>query len=257
MTKHQIVIDKSKCVGCKMCVNDCVAHNIVLKNNKANIIANDCVMCGHCVAICPKEAVVMTGYEENPISRERVVSLNPDDVLNVIRHRRTIRQFQNKKVPAEILNQILEAGRLTHTAKNMQDVSFIVLDKKKHAVEKQAVKIFGILQKAGGVVSPMIKRNKIGEHFFFFKAPVVIVVAAKSVMNGSLAAQNMEFVAEANGLGTLFSGYFTLAARLSRNIRKQLGVPKGKKVIMTLVMGYPNVKYQRSVQREKLKVDYR
>ena len=38
-------------------------------------------------------------------------------------------KFQDKKIPIEVINQILEAGRLTHTAKNMQDVSFVVLDK--------------------------------------------------------------------------------------------------------------------------------
>jgi nitroreductase/Pyruvate/2-oxoacid:ferredoxin oxidoreductase delta subunit len=257
MRSHQIVMDKSKCVGCKMCVSDCAAHNIVMRGNKAEVISDDCVMCGHCVAVCPKEAIKITGYEENPVTKEIVVSLKPDEVLNVIRYRRTIRQFQNKEVPTEVLNQILEAGRLTHTAKNMQDVTFIIVDKNKQAVEEQAVKIFSLFQKIGGLFSPMIKRNKIGENFFFFKAPLVIVVTAKNVVNASLATQNMEFVAEANGLGTLFSGYFTLAAKISRNIRKRLEVPKGEKVVMTLIMGYPKVKYQRSVQREKLKVKYR
>ncbi|MDD3141992.1 MAG: nitroreductase family protein [Lachnospiraceae bacterium] len=257
MRKHEIVIDKSKCVGCKMCVNDCVAHNIFLKDNRADIIVNDCVMCGHCVAICPKEAISITGYEESSVAIGDFVSLNSEDVLKVIRQRRTIRQFQDKEVPNEVLNQILEAGRINHTAKNMQDVSFIVLDKNKQSAEKQAIKIFRFLQKIGGLFNPMIKRNKIGENFFFFKAPVVIVVTAKSAVNAALAAQNMEFVAEAHGLGTLFSGFFTLTTKISRKIRKLLAIPKGQKVVVTLVMGYPKVKYQRSVQREQLKVYYR
>lgn len=55
--------------------------------------------------------------------------LNPQKILDIIRFRRSIRQFQDKKIPIEVINQILEARRLTHTAKNMQDVSFVVLDK--------------------------------------------------------------------------------------------------------------------------------
>lgn len=57
----------------------------------------------------------------------------------MIRFRRSVRQFQKKEIPGEVLKQILEAGRLTHTAKNMQDVSFIVLDKEKDSLEQMAV----------------------------------------------------------------------------------------------------------------------
>ena len=55
----------------------------------------------------------------------------------------------------------------------------------------------------------------------------------------------MEFVAEANGLGVLYSGFFTMAANASRGIRKALAIPGGKKAAMTLVLGYPDVKYLR------------
>ena len=95
---------------------------------------------------------------------------------------------------------------------------------------------------------------------FSFSLPqpvtIVIVIAAKAPIDGALAAQNMEFVAEANGLGVLFSGFFTTAAGASRGIRKTLGIPRGKKAVTILVLGYPAVKYQRSAQREALDVRY-
>ena len=84
----------------------------------------------------------------------------------------------------------------------------------------------------------------------------MIVILSKEKLNGALAAQNMEFVAEANGLGVLFSGFFSMAANLSPKLKKALGVSKGKKVVTTLVLGYPKVKYRRSAQREKLDVRY-
>lgn len=256
MKKHEIVIDKEKCIGCGLCTKDCVAHNITIENGKANIISNDCIMCGHCVATCPKRAVSISGYETEPVNKEQHTSLNPDDVMNVIRFRRTTRQFQNKPIPQEVMDQILEAGRLTHTAKNMQDVSYIVLNKEKERVEEYAINLFRKMKPIVGIFSPMVRRNQIVDHFFFFEAPIVIVITAKEKVNGVLAAQNMEFVAEANGLGVLFSGYFTIAANISLKIKKILGISKGKKVVTTLVLGYPKIKYQRSVQREKLDVKY-
>ena len=50
MTEHRIQIDHDKCIGCGMCIKDCVAHNIELKNDKAGVFSNNCIMCGHCVA---------------------------------------------------------------------------------------------------------------------------------------------------------------------------------------------------------------
>lgn len=237
-------------------MKDCVAHNIALKDEKASVLAQDCIMCGHCVAVRPKEAVAISGYESEPVSSRESLRLNPEDVLDVIRFRRTIRQFQDRKIPEEVLSQILEAGRMTHTAKNMQDVSFIVLDREKARIERMAVQLFRRIKPLAGVFSALARRNQIDDHFFFFHAPLVIVIAAKTPIDGALAAQNMEFVAEANGLGVLFSGFFTTAARASRRIKKALGLPKGKKVITTLVLGYPKVHYKRSVQREALDVRY-
>ena len=104
--------------------------------------------------------------------------------------------------------------------------------------------------------SPMARNNKINDSFFFFKAPVIIIILAKDKTNGILAAQNMEFVAEANGLGVLYSGFFTIAANISRKIRKEIGIPKGKKAAMTLVFGYPDVKYLRSTPHKGLEVRY-
>lgn len=256
MAKHEINVDIKTCVGCGLCAETCVAHNIRLNGKKAEIISRDCLMCGQCSAVCPKAAITIDGYEEKPVPRKEQVQLDAREVLNVIRFRRTIRQFQDKKIPEEIVRQILEAGRLTHTAKNMQDVSFVVLDKKKDAFEKMAVSLFRKLKPLADIFSPLARNNKIGDHFFFFEAPIVIVIVAKNPTNGILAAQNMEFVAEANGLGVLFSGYFTTCANLSRKIKKTLKIPRGKKAVATLVLGYPKVRFQRSAQREKLKCIY-
>lgn len=256
MNHYQVVIDTDKCVGCGLCSKVCVAHNLEIKNKKACKVMDGCVMCGQCSAVCPKEAITLEGFDDCQIQKTEDHRLDPDDVLNTIRFRRSIRNFKATEVSKEVIEQILEAGRLTHTAKNMQDVSFVVLDQEKGRIEKMAVKVFKAVKPIANLFSPMARKNQINDNFFFFKAPVVIVILAKEKTNGILAAQNMEFVAEANGLGVLYSGFFTMAANASRKIRKEIGVPKGKKVAMTLVLGYPDVKYLRSTPHKKLDVRY-
>ena len=257
MEGHQVSIDSTKCIGCGVCAKVCAAHNIIINYKKAKTLSDHCLMCGQCSAVCPKEAISITNYSVEQIVKKEENRLNPDDVLNVIRFRRTIRQFKQKEIPSEVISQILETGRLTHTAKNMQDVSFIVLDREKNRIEQMAVSLFRKLKPLADLFSSMARNNKIDDNFFFFNAPVVIVILAKEKTNGILAAQNMEFVAEANGLGVLFSGFFTTAVNASHKIKKALNIPKGKRAAMTLVMGYPAVKFLRSAPREKLDVSYR
>lgn len=256
MENHKVKINAEKCIGCGLCAKTCPEHNIIVKNKKAGVLLQDCLMCGHCSSVCPKEAVTITGYNTKQRPQNKSVRLNSKEVLDVIRFRRTVRHFKDKKIPDSVIAQILEAGRLTHTAKNMQDVSFVVLDKKKHELEQMAVRLFRKVKPFADLFSPMARNNKIHDHFFFFRAPIVIVILAKDKTNGLLAAQNMEFIAEANGLGVLYSGFFTTAANISGKIKKALKIPKGKHAAMTLVLGYPDVKFLRTAQREKLDVKY-
>ncbi|MBC8570572.1 nitroreductase family protein [Zongyangia hominis] len=257
MNQRQVVIDTGRCIGCGLCGKVCAAHNIEINNQKAGTILEDCILCGQCAAVCPKEAISLVGCGTGQVEKTEDIRLNPEDVLNVIRFRRSIRSFREKEIPREVIEQILEAGRLTHTAKNMQDVSFVVLEKEKDRIEQMAVKVFKAVKPVADVLSPMARNNQIDDHFFFFHAQSVIVILAKDKTNGILAAQNMEFVAEANGLGMLYSGFFTMAANASRKIKKAIGIPKGKRVAMTLVIGYPNMKFLRSTPHKELDIRYR
>lgn len=256
MEQHHVVIDTNKCIGCGLCSKVCVTHNLVINQNTARTLNNTCIMCGQCSAVCPQKAIALDGYKSGQIEKTDDVRLVPEDIMNVIRFRRSIRSFQKKEIPAEVMEQILEAGRLTHTAKNMQDVSFVVLTSQKDYVEKMAVQVFRTMKPFAALFTPIARNHKISDNFFFFDAPTSIVILAKNKTNGILAAQNMEFVAEANGLGVLYSGFFTMAANISRKIKKTIGIPRGKKVAMTLVLGYPNVRFLRSTPHKELDVRY-
>ena len=256
MSQYRVEINTDKCIGCGLCSKVCVAHNLVIDQNKARKGMNDCVMCGQCSAVCPQKAISIEGYGSEQMEKTEEVWLSPEDILNVIRFRRSVRNFKKIEIPREVMEQVLEAGRLTHTAKNMQDVSYVVLTTEKNRIEKMAVKVFRAIKPIANLFSLMARNNEINDDFFFFNALAVIVILARDKTNGILAAQNMEFVAEANGLGVLYSGFFTMAANMSRKIKKTMGVSKGKKVAMTLVLGYPNIKFLRSTPHKELDVRY-
>lgn len=52
-----------KCVGCKICVNNCPTSNITIDNNKLTF-HNNCYCCTRCIHICPKHAIL---YNGNPV----------------------------------------------------------------------------------------------------------------------------------------------------------------------------------------------
>ncbi len=91
----------------------------------------------------------------------------------------------------------------------------------------------------------------------FFNAPAVIIVTAQSAMSGGLASSNMELMANALGLGALFSGYFVRAARANKEIFEFLEVQKDKDIISCIVIGYPDVRYLRTVPRKKADIKWK
>lgn len=255
MTNHIIKVDKEKCIGCSLCEKDCVSSNIELCNKKAEIKSQGCIMCGHCVAICPKKAVSITGYDEPSIEFTNQTLLNPDELSMAIKTRRSIRHFKDNVISDDVIKQIIEVGRFTPTAKNAQDISYVVLNKNIKKYESIAVKVFKKLMPIVKIVYPPAKKMIIDDNFFFKKAPVAILILSKDKVSGSLAASNMSLMAESLGLGVLYSGFFTIVANASRTIKKELKI-KGKKVITTLVIGYPNVEYLRTAQRNTAEINW-
>lgn len=252
VSKHQVIIDNNLCIGCGLCAKDCVGCDIEIVDGKAVAHGKSCITCGHCEAVCPKGAVNITGFEDEITEFDEQVRLDPNQLMEAIRTRRTIRQFTDEKVSNDIIDMIFEAGRMAPTGTNSQGTRYVLLDEKLSECEAIAVGLFskgiGFLKKVVSNLSSM----EIGEHFFFKGAPVVIVILGNDKVSASLAAQNMAFMAEANGLGVLFSGFFTVCVNMSSKIRKVMGIPKKPKAVTTLVIGYPAVKYHRTAHRNPL-----
>lgn len=256
MKEHIIEVDKDLCIGCALCKNDCPVNNIMIKDKKAVIKSQGCIKCGHCEAICPKAAITLTGFSEETIDIKENSTLEPNKLLMALKTRRSVRKFKESEVPLKIIKQIIEAGRITPTAKNAQNVSYIVLGKDKEKYERVAVKFFRRIQSVVKLWMKDAREVTIDENFFFKKAPVSIMILSKDKVSGSLAASNMALMAESHGLGVFYSGFFTEVVNHSRKLKNFLSLKRGDKVVTTLVIGYPNVKYRRTTKKEDAVVRY-
>ena len=247
--EHLITIDSDECIACGLCVKDCPYNCIELTDESARLITQDCVKCGHCVAICPKNAVSMSNYPDTPVDLPREILINADDFYMHAKSRRTIRQYRDQEVPQEIIDRLIEVGRYTPTKFNAQDVSYVVLRNRKDECERIAVKIFRRLRPFAGLYYKFFKTAKIDDNFFFKGAPLVIVVRAGDKIDGAIAASALEIAARTHGLGVMFNGSFTFVVQISLKLRRILGINRNNKIVTTLLIGYPKVRYQRSAQR--------
>ena len=251
---NPIDIDADRCIVCCKCIDDCPNSYLFLENDEVRTGQKGCMECGHCYAICPQGAITMTNYDS--IDEEVVLmsEINPETLLNAMKSRRTIRQFKPDPVEEEKIEKILEAGRYSPTGANRQAVSYTILGSKQREAEEICLSLFRKGKKLGSAFASYLKRIEIDDDFFFKGAPLVIVVASKSTVDGGLASSYMELMAESLGLGVLYSGFFVACCKMSRKLKKLLELEKGYSVVTCMVIGYPDVKYQRIAPRKNLKV---
>ena len=251
---NPISIDVDKCIVCSKCINDCPNSYLFLENDEVKINTQGCMECGHCYAICPQGAITMTNYDSIDEKVVLMSEIDPETLLNAMKSRRTIRQFKPDSVEDEKVEKILEAGRYSPTGANRQMVSYTILGSKQREAEDICLNLFRKGKKFGSAFASYLKRIEIDDDFFFKGAPLVIVVASKSTVDGGLASSYMEIMAESLGLGVLYSGFFVMCSKMSRKLKKLLELEKGYEVVTCMVIGYPDVKYQRIAPRRDLKV---
>lgn len=154
---------------------------------------------------------------------------------------RSIRKYQDKPIPQEVLERVLEAGTRASNTGNMQIYSVVVTQSQEM---KEKLSPFHFNQ-------PMIK-----------DAPVVLTVAADvqrfhhwCAINGAeksygnflwfvcgcidsmLFAQNLSVAAEAEGLGLCYLG---TTLYMAKEIAQLLEMPEGVVPITTITLGYPD-----------------
>ena len=80
-------VDKDLCIGCSLCVKDCIVNDIEFVDGKAQIKNVSCFKCGHCIAICPKNAVSTDDYNMDEVLNydKDSFTINEDNLLNFIK----------------------------------------------------------------------------------------------------------------------------------------------------------------------------
>lgn len=255
-----VKVDRDKCVGCGACTEDCLAFNIVLDEDKASVKGN-CIECGHCVALCPTGAVSIEGYDMDDVEEydEDTFKVEASNLLRAIKFRRSIRFYRDEKVKKEDLQMLLQAGRYTATAKNNQDCHFIFIQEEREELKER---VWGFIDAMGKDVDkallPFVAFNRRRlknpkDDYLFRNAPVVLYITSDWPLDAGLAAQNIETMANAMGMGALYNGYLARISDANVELKKWLGI-EDKTIKACLLLGYPDRVYRKTAPRKEANV---
>lgn len=251
---------KEKCTGCGACIKDCPGGAIKLEDGKA-VWTRKCIQCGHCVAVCPQNAVSIPSYDMEDVEEynEENFKVEPGNFLHAVKFRRSIRNFKNRHLEKEVIEGILQAGRYTATAKNMQDCTFVVVQERLKEFQKlmwdTMPSVLEEMEKVDHLYLRSIqflfrKWQKDGEDPLLFNADAILVTASQVPLDAGLAAANMEMMAVASGAGVLYSGFTAGVLSAAPVLREWLGLGE-KHVVCCMLLGYPAVTYRRTAPRRK------
>lgn len=177
----------------------------------------------------------------------------------VIEKRRSIRSFEPKPVPAEALEQIIEAARLAPSGTNRQPWRFVLLTEKKDRDKLAGAVVQPFVSEAPAIFVCCLDRNaflrqavekrmselvqadvisaEAAQYIYQQKMPEQledVVLPDYGYLDLGIAVQNMALMATALGLGSCWVRLFS-----RKHLQQALGLPTNLVPIVLLPVGYP------------------
>jgi len=275
-----VSIDKDKCNDCGICVIRCpMCYR--KRDDEITVQADEsfCRLCGHCVALCPTDAIVHKKLDmDNFIKSDDPVAYDTDTFIRFIRERRSHRNFKDKEISREVLEKLIDTCRYAPTGSNVQNVEIMVvrnpekrqklsdltvdyfdelggkLEKHLENLKAEGKKIPEDLERTAQYRGQLMLARKVGFDPIFYKAPVVIIFHSPQQTsapkdNCVIASTTMGLLARTMGLEFTYIGLFEAAANTFPPLVEELALPKGHKVFSVIIIGYPTLKFRKTVDR--------
>ncbi len=231
----------------------------------------DCMACGHCVAVCPTGSL---SHRDMPSGRcpalEKTPGLAADRIDLLLKSRRSVRLYQDKPVPEDVLAGVIDTAMYAPSGKNSQCVEWLVLARKdelRNFVEIADGWIRWMIANKPEMASMMgmermVQRHEEGEDEFLRKTPVLVVTHARkdnpfAAMACPIALAYFDLAARGRGLGCCWAGLFNTAATVYPPLKEALALPEGHQPFGSMMVGYPQLDYHRLPLRRPPKITWR
>lgn len=275
-----ISVDQESCVKCGKCALVCPAEIITQekKGEKIDIkYIDDCIVCGHCVDVCPTGSVIHSAFPpEKSHTIDYALLPTPQQVMMLIKSRRSNRAITPKAIPQDILDQIVEAARYAPTAKNTQQVSVTIITDpvKLRQVGDFTIGVFDSLAKK--LTNPLVKwwlkpflrevyayfpifyrykrQHEAGNDPILRKATALLVFHTPEsnefgCEDANMAYQNASLMAQSLGVSQIYMGLVIKAIKQGGKgpFSEEIGV--NGKIQAMMALGIPAFKFPKYMER--------
>ncbi len=165
-----------------------------------------------------------------------------ENIIEVIKSRRSIKKFKSDMVSKDIIEQIVEAGTYAPTGKNRQSPIIIAITNKE------------VRDKLSKLNAEILETTKDP----FYNAPVVLVVLADKtkdtyIYDGSLVMGNLMLAAHSLGIGScwIHRAKEEFERPEGKEILKSLGIEGEYEGIGHCILGYIDGEYPKTSPRKK------
>ena len=263
--ERSIEVNRERCVHCGLCVGDCGAKCLAFDEEKFPTLitggGRGCMGCQHCMAICPAGAISVGGVD--PDGLPAAVCADPDELLGMIRSRRSVRAYKEEDVSAEKLEKIREMLHYPPTGGNLDNLHFTIIGTRE--------KMDGLRRATYGGLSTVTEDSPLfgmkdfleegwsaGRDIIYAGAPAMIMAAVSETMfapncdivDPIIALSYFELFASSLGLGTLWDDCAYMAAKAIPEVCDMLRIPEGYRPAFALVFGEPETRYRRAAQKD-------
>ncbi|MGI6092948.1 MAG: nitroreductase [Veillonellaceae bacterium] len=288
-----VTIDHTRCSGCRLCVSVCKGAPLKWENNRVVVDQTEgfgCYGCGHCMAVCPVGCIFVDG---RCLSSDDVFDFLPtskpadyNQLIDLMRQRRSIRNFTEEEVSSEAINNIIAAAATAPMGIPPSEVGVVVISGRRK-VRAFAADIVAqirsmkwqISKPAVYMMRPLMSKDSFevflsfvpvlfeaidegarnGQDLLFYDAPLVMmfhVSAFVDPVDSYIAATFAMLAAEAQGLGSCMIGSVAPVIKNSNKLKQKYGIPANNQPGLAMIFGHPAISYRRGVQRTLASVKY-
>ena len=262
-----------------------------MEDDKVSVYAdiNNCVICGRCIALCPTGAITHTEMDMDNFQKiQKREFITTDDFFEFLRQRRSHRAFTDKKIPEADMKKLVDIVRYSPTGSNSQMVELMVIQNP-DKIKKLSDLTVDFMIKSGNEAKKQAEKlkaeGKAGEEetnqlemmaFYgewmkqsremrldpiFYNAPAVMVFHAPDLTFSKkddcvIASTTMGLLSRTMGLEYTYIGLLEGAANGYPAVMEELDLPKSNKVFSVIIVGYPKMKFFRTVDRKPTSVRF-
>jgi nitroreductase/NAD-dependent dihydropyrimidine dehydrogenase PreA subunit len=288
--------NQDTCRACGLCADICprriFEHREEAGQERTTLCAERvdlCIECGHCMALCATGSIRVGDLDPAGFERLPPLDLAPDALLALMRRRRTTRRYRDQPVPREVLDRIAEAARTAPTPTS-RGVHILVVDRPDRMAElsRHTAALYEKLARMMG--SPVMRffvRRRVSPRTYHtltdFLMPglrwylrwyregsgdeltrgcpaAMLFHVPRLEVDGDrccvIAATHAVLMAECLGVGSIYNGLIQEAAERGPELRALLGIPDDHEVCAALSLGYPRIKFKRTIPRSGGAVRY-